>query len=212
MSQGQLPQHEYDREKHSPENMSLDNQQQLQTDEVVITPTIEEPVTNLVASPERMGLEIQSEGQELQEVLRLFKESTAWPISDAILSTPLHKLKALIVRKEQVEEVAEKHIVKQRKSPRLKGRLSSGKPVIKMAKELVAKECGVIKENQKLDSMTLQQYINLYRCPLTKGSVQVIMKLTEEANKRKKKARKRRKQSVHKAKTKPRRIRKRKRR
>ncbi|GJN16082.1 hypothetical protein PR202_gb03032 [Eleusine coracana subsp. coracana] len=153
-----------------------------------------------------MQMDIQSDGEQLLEVLQLFKQSTSQPISSAILPTQAHKLKEVaaedglqnvqgaelssILEQSMKQQQDKKQPGKQRKSPRLKTKLSDGKPMLKMVQEIVAKKCGVIKDNQKLEGMTLQQYINLYKRPLTTGSVQAILKLTEVASKKKKECRK----------------------
>lgn len=158
-------------------------------DDIPITPHADEGATNYTVSPERMTLEAQAEGQELQELLRIFKQSTAQPILGAILQTPTHKTSTIgmdtLAHKpdEQIEK--NEKVLMNRQSPKLKEKSNKNKPVLQMAQELVAKKCGAIKENQKVDNMTLQQYINLYRHPLSKGSVQAILRLTEVAAKKK---------------------------
>jgi hypothetical protein len=62
----------------------------------------------------------------------------------------------------------------QRSSPRLQGKLSKGKSVIKMAQELVATKSGIIDQNQDLDNVPLQQYINLYKHPSTEDTIETI--------------------------------------
>ncbi|GJN32815.1 hypothetical protein PR202_gb21346 [Eleusine coracana subsp. coracana] len=188
------------------QRLELQVQQHLEEGGESITPTIVEPDTNWVVSPQRMQMDIQSDGEQLLEVLWLFKQSTSQPIFSAILPTQAHKLKEVaaedglqnvqgaelssILEQSMKQQQDKKQPGKQRKSPRLKTKLSDGKPVLKMAQEIVAKKCGVIKDNQKLEGKTLQQYINLYRRPLTTGSVQAILKLTEVAIKKKKECRK----------------------
>jgi hypothetical protein len=45
----------------------------------------------------------------------------------------------------------------------LKEHRTKGKPIIKMAQELVARKCGILEEKQELDNMTLQKYLDLYK-------------------------------------------------
>jgi hypothetical protein len=61
--------------------------------------------------------------------------------------------------------------------------------MVKLAQDLLAKKCGIIEEEENLDAMTLQQYLDVYKKPLTEESVEAIHKLTEIAveNKKKKK-------------------------
>jgi hypothetical protein len=49
----------------------------------------------------------------------------------------------------------------------------------KLAQELVAKKCGVLREEEALDKLTLQQYLHLYKQPLLDQSMEAVLKLTE---------------------------------
>jgi hypothetical protein len=51
----------------------------------------------------------------------------------------------------------------------------------------VAKQCGVLSDDETLDNMIVQQYVNMYKDPLTDTSMEAILKLTEVATKKKKK-------------------------
>lgn len=62
-----------------------------------------------------------------------------------------------------------------------------------MTQELVAKKCGILKDKQASDDMILQDYLNMYRQPLTDESVHAIMKLTEVPMTKKKKGAKKKK-------------------
>jgi hypothetical protein len=77
--------------------------------------------------------------------------------------------------------------IQQRRSPRFKKKNSSGKSIIKLAQDLVAKKCGITKENEDLDDMTLQQYVDMYKQPLLEQAMDAIVKLTEVADEKKKK-------------------------
>jgi hypothetical protein len=50
---------------------------------------------------------------------------------------------------------------------------------MKLAQDLVAKKCGIFKENESLDDMTLKHFLEMYKEPLSKGSMEAIIKLTE---------------------------------
>lgn len=54
-----------------------------------------------------------------------------------------------------------------------------------MAQEVIAKKCGIVDEAHHLDTMTLQQYINLYKQPMTESSMKAIEKLSEITTKKK---------------------------
>jgi hypothetical protein len=79
---------------------------------------------------------------------------------------------------------------RQRESPRLREKGSKNKPIIKRAQELVSRKCDLVKESQELDSMTLQNYLVMYKKPLIEDSTEAIKKLAEiveEKTKKKKK-------------------------
>lgn len=97
------------------------------------TPHAEEGTTSSMISPLRMSPNVQAEGLELQEVLQLFKQSTAQPISGAILPTPPHKVQS-IGPEVSAQKRQEPHQAEQRRqSPRLKQKMSKKTPVIQMA-------------------------------------------------------------------------------
>jgi hypothetical protein len=77
-----------------------------------------------------------------------------------------------------------------RKSPRSKEKGSGGKSIIKLAQDLVAKKCGIIKENEGLENLTLQQYLDMYKKPLDDQATEAILKLTEVAIEKGKKVKK----------------------
>jgi hypothetical protein len=52
---------------------------------------------------------------------------------------------------------------------------------------VVAKKCGVTEKNQDLDNLTLQQYLEMYKQPLTEHSIEAITKLSEVVEGKKKK-------------------------
>jgi ABC-type transport system involved in cytochrome bd biosynthesis fused ATPase/permease subunit len=68
----------------------------------------------------------------------------------------------------------------------LKKKSSGGKSKVKLAQELVDKKCGVIQEEDHLEAMTLQEYLDLYKEPLTDKSMEAILKLSEVATEKKK--------------------------
>jgi hypothetical protein len=81
----------------------------------------------------------------------------------------------------------------QRKSPRLKEKNNSGKTIVKLAQDLIAKKCGIIKEDETLDNRTLQQYMDMYKKPLTEQTMDTIIKLTKVTDEKKKKKQKKEK-------------------
>lgn len=71
-----------------------------------------------------------------------------------------------------------------RSSPRLKNRNKQNKPVIAMAQEILAKKWGIMEHSQALDELTLKQYIDIYKKPLSVEAMAAISKLTEVAKKK----------------------------
>jgi alanyl-tRNA synthetase len=43
----------------------------------------------------------------------------------------------------------------------------------------VARKCGVLPDEQELDNLTLQQYMDMYNQPLTEQAIEVINKLSK---------------------------------
>lgn len=129
-----------------------------------------------------MEAQIQEQGQEIHELLKLFKETTTKPLSTCVLDTAPTKAQT----KSTESKTKTEDQLQQRKSPRLKERLAKGKTVVKMAQELVAKKCGILPQEKEMDSITLQQYLDVYKEPLTKESTEAILKLTEVEEKKKK--------------------------
>jgi hypothetical protein len=69
----------------------------------------------------------------------------------------------------------------------VKNKAKKGKTIIKQAQELVAKKCGIVEEDKEMDSMTLQQYLDMYKQPLLNESMEAIVKLIEMTEEKKKK-------------------------
>jgi hypothetical protein len=83
----------------------------------------------------------------------------------------------------------------------LKEKATKSKPIIKLTQELVAKKWGILKEDKDLDSMTLKQYLDMYKQPLNEESMEAIEKLTEVVvDKKSKKDKKKKKKKKKKGK------------
>jgi hypothetical protein len=80
---------------------------------------------------------------------------------------------------------------------------AKGKSILKKVQELIARKCGIVEEDKELDNTTLQQYVEMYKQPLSKESMQAIVDLTEVINARKKKKKKDRKEKKEKKKATP---------
>jgi hypothetical protein len=123
-------------------------------------------------------------GKELQNMMRLFKEATTSPLSTSILQIPLHKTAMQESNPPEQDSQPAKSPTPQRvqrQSPRLKSKLPKEKSITRLAQDLVDKKCGVLQEEESLDDMTLQRYLQLYKQPLLEDSMQAIVKLTDVA-------------------------------
>jgi hypothetical protein len=66
-----------------------------------------------------------------------------------------------------------------------------GKAITKLAQDLVAKKLRILDDQNNLDHMTLQHYLDKYKLPLFEQSMEAILSLTEVAvEKGKKKSKK----------------------
>jgi hypothetical protein len=90
-------------------------------------------------SPTSMDPVDQEQGEELHEVLKLFKQATSNPLSACLLQTPKHKAQAK-VSKEIPKEGSS------RQSPELKAKKGKDKSITRLAQDLVVKKCGLIQE------------------------------------------------------------------
>jgi hypothetical protein len=117
-------------------------------------------------SPATTDPELQQQGSELQEVLRMFKQTTTSPLSSCILQTP--KNEVVLLENTGVSEGGPSN--QQRKSSRLNAKNSGGKPIVRLAHDLVVKKCGVIAEVESLDDATLKDYLDLLKKTLTGGA------------------------------------------
>jgi hypothetical protein len=57
---------------------------------------------------------------------------------------------------------------------------------VQLAQEMLAKKWGILSEDKDLEETTLQQYVDLYRKPLSQSAMAAVIKLTEVAKMKKK--------------------------
>jgi hypothetical protein len=89
------------------------------------------------------------------------------PLSSYVLQTPQHK--APLPTEQDTAKGQES--TASRKSPRLQQKNISGNAISKLAQELLAKKYGINFEDESLDNLTLQQYMDLYKQPLSEKSM-----------------------------------------
>jgi hypothetical protein len=191
---------EKDKPKNDKEKEAVRGDAISQTENDIVS-SLEAPVDlpRSQCSPHPIDQTIQKQGRDFHELLQLFKQTNTEPLSSFIMQTPTHKSITTI-------EPSQKEATKQgnqRESPRLKEKGTKGKPVLKLAQDLVAKRRGVLQDNQNLEGMTLQKYLDMYKKPLSDDSMEAIKKLAEiaeEDKKKKKKAKKDKLKEVKKSK------------
>jgi hypothetical protein len=136
------------------------------------------PISN--GSPLRIDKAIQKQGEDLHELLQMFKRANSEPLSSFILQTPKNKVQTSSAAQNGPESQTKESNQKiQRKSPRLTEKSLKAKTILEKAQDLTIKKCGVVGQVKELDNMILQQYVDLYKHPLIEESLEAIMKLTE---------------------------------
>jgi hypothetical protein len=60
-------------------------------------------------------------------------------------------------------------------------------------------KCGILKEGEELDNKTLKQYLEMYKQPLSKDSVEAIVKLSDISEEKKKRKDKKKKAKTEEA-------------
>jgi hypothetical protein len=90
------------------------------------------------------------------------------------------------------EEISkeDRHKLAIRRSPQFKNNTRKHKSAIKLAQEVLAKKWGIIESDKELEELTLQQYFDLYRKPLSQPAMMAIKKLTVVAQMKKKQKKK----------------------
>lgn len=116
------------------------------------------------------------------EATETLKEAVTLPMPVPILPLPTSKLKK---NEEQAQVQGQV-----KRSPRLKKKLSQNKPTVRLAQEVLAMKWGIIEHDKALEELTLQQYLDIYRKPLTPGAMDAIKKLSQVAQKKKTKGKK----------------------
>jgi hypothetical protein len=108
------------------------------------------------------------------------------PLFRYVLQTPKHKK-----MRQTIADVVKEPAT--RRSPRLKEKKSNDKSISSLAQSLLAKKLGIVKQDDNMEEMTLQHYLDLYKQPLTEHSMEAIKGLTEVAMQKAKKKKKQKK-------------------
>jgi hypothetical protein len=83
-------------------------------------------------------------------------------MSSCILQTPIHKSNTEETSKKTKSEPLRKSLEKLRQNPRVSNKSTKGNSIRKLTQDLVTKKCGIIHEEESLDNMTLQHYVDMY--------------------------------------------------
>jgi hypothetical protein len=122
----------------------------------------------------------------MHDLLKQYKHAAPAPLSSCLLQTAQHKTAVV----EHSSSAPDREKVGPWRSPRLKKKNSGGKTIVKLAQDLVVKKCGAILEEENLEAMTLHEYLDLYKDPITDKCMEAILKLSEVATQKKKKKKK----------------------
>jgi hypothetical protein len=111
--------------------------------------------------------------------LQLFKKANSELWASFLLQTLVHKA----VEAKGKASSSNSKTNTQRKSHRLMGGATKNKSIIKKAHDIVARKCEIIEE-EELDSMTLQNDLDLYKisCQETMYAIQQLFDVVEEMN------------------------------
>jgi hypothetical protein len=74
-------------------------------------------------------------------------------------------------------------------SPRIQSKIKKKKPTVKLAQEALAKKWEILDVEKEIEELILQQYIDIYKKPLSQPAIMAMKKLTEVAEMKKKKKR-----------------------
>jgi hypothetical protein len=126
------------------------------------------------------SMQLEAIEESLDPLLR-FKQSVSKPIPEALLPLPTaHRLDSFTVKPaDQGEKKKQKPATLC--SPRIKNCNKKRKPAIKLAQEVLAKKWGILNVEEEMEELILQQYIDIYRKPLSQSAMAAVRKLTEVA-------------------------------
>lgn len=125
----------------------------------------------------------RDEDTDSSDCMKAFKEDVTQPLQPSLLNNPSSKKELVTENNKQTE-------VPTRSSPRLKNKMKKPKPAIKMAQEVLARKWGMLKNEEEMDNLTLQQYLDIYRKPLSCSAMAAIKTLSEVAELKKVKKKK----------------------
>jgi hypothetical protein len=78
-------------------------------------------------------------------------------------------------------------------SPRIHRKIKKYKPTIKLTQEVLAKKWNILGADKEMDDLTLQQYLDFYKRPLSHLAIFVVNKMTKMTTIKKKKKKKKKK-------------------
>lgn len=131
----------------------------------------------MVDTPIREGEVMPCEQEGM--VLNKFKHAVTKPLPESILQQPKVKQHVAVYK-------AETEACRRLRS---KNKMKKQRVVIKLAQEVLARKWGILAQDKELESITLQQYLDIYKKPLSISAMQAIKSLSEVAELAKKKKR-----------------------
>lgn len=101
--------------------------------------------------------------------LNKFKHAVIKPLPESILQQP-EVTQSIPLDKDETEVCH---------STELKNRRKKQKSVIKMARKVLVRKCGILAQDKESENMTLQQYLDNYKKPLSISTKQAIKSVSE---------------------------------
>lgn len=141
--------------------------------------------TNETADPPLPQPDVTTQPATINNIQTVFINHITKLVRNSILQTPTScdRIKKAVNKEPSKKKNTQPAL---RLSPRLKSKNKLNKPVVKLAQEALAVKWGILEDSQALDDLTLKQYIDIYKKPLSVEAMAAISKLTEVASKKKK--------------------------
>jgi hypothetical protein len=110
--------------------------------------------------------------------LTKFQQTITKDIPPPLLEIPAaHQQAPRMQSKEEISK-EDRNKLAARCSPRFKNNTRKHKSAIKLAEEVIAKKWDIIEADNELEELTLQQYFDQYRKPLSQPAMMAIKKLS----------------------------------
>jgi hypothetical protein len=128
----------------------------------------------------------QSVMQEMADHENQFEQAVTNNLAPTLLQLPNHVVTDAANPQMKKAVKNSKPQLPTRSSPRFKNKDKKRKPAVQLAQEMLAKKWGLLEADKRMEEITLQQYVDTYRQPLSQSAMAAVRKLTELAELKKK--------------------------